>query len=55
VALLRTDACAAAELDVGLGDGLGEDDVGLGEGLGEELVDGLGDDDPDLVSEKESV
>jgi hypothetical protein len=45
VALLRTDACAAGELVVGLGEGLGEDVVGVG----------VGDGDPDLVSENESV
>ena len=51
VALLRTDACAPADVDVGLGDGLAE---GLGEGLGV----GVGDGDvvdPDWVSENESV
>ena len=67
VALLRTDACAPAELDVGLGDGL---DVGLGDGvnvgLGDGLAEGLGEElavaegdgdvvDPDWVSENESV
>jgi hypothetical protein len=45
VALLRTDAGAAVELDVGLGEGLGEEVVGVG----------VGDGDPDLVSENESV
>lgn len=51
VALLRTDACAPAEVDVGLGDGLAE---GLGEGVGVGVGDGGGV-DPDWVSENESV
>jgi hypothetical protein len=45
VALLRTDACAPAEVDVGLGVGVG---VGVGDGDG----DGV---DPDWVIENESV
>jgi hypothetical protein len=45
VALLRTDACAPAEVDVGLGVGVG---VGVGVGDG----DGV---DPDRVIENESV
>jgi hypothetical protein len=57
VALLRTDACAPAEVDVGLGDGLAE---GLGEGLGVGVGVGVGvgdgdDVDPGWVIENESV
>lgn len=56
VALLRIEACAVAVLDVGLGEGLGEELAdGLGEELGDGLVEGLGDGDPDWVSENESV
>lgn len=55
VALLRTDACAPPEVDVGLGDGLAEGlDEGLGVGVGVGVGDG-DDVDPGWVIENESV